>query len=88
MKQNTLWATAHINGVSGYLNIVCPTKKKENPSYKATGGYLKIIEPMKSPQKWWNGLYKVEKNIVMSLPNFDADIFKKITGIEVKKEKQ
>lgn len=62
-------------------------EKKENPSYKSTGGYLKIIEPMKSPQKWWDGLYKVEKNIVMSLPNFDADIFKKITGIEVRKEK-
>jgi hypothetical protein len=63
-------------------------EKTENPSYKTTGGYLKVEVPKNSPQKWWNNLPKMKKNIVMGLPNFDADIFKKITGIEVRKEKQ
>ena len=63
-------------------------EKKENPSYKTTGGYLKVEVPKNSPQKWWNNLPQMKKNIVMGLPNFDADIFKKITGIEVRKEKQ
>ena len=61
-------------------------EKKETPSYKTTGGYLKTIKPKHSPQKWWDGLHNVKKDIVMSLPNFDADIFKKITGIEVRKK--
>lgn len=63
-------------------------EKKENPSYKTTGGYLKVEVPKNSPQKWWNNLPQMKKNIVMGLPNFNADIFKKITGIEVRKEKQ
>lgn len=62
-------------------------EKTENPSYKTTGGYLKVEEPKYSPQEWWNNLPKMKKDIVMGLPNFDADIFKKITGIEVRKEK-
>lgn len=61
-------------------------EKKENPSYKTTGGYLKTIEPKYSPQIWWDNLPQMKKDIVMSLPNFDADIFKKITGIEVRKK--
>lgn len=61
-------------------------EKKDNPSYEFTGGYLKVEEPKHSPQIWWNNLPQMKKNIVMSLPNFDADIFKKITGIEVRKK--
>lgn len=38
-------------------------------------------------QKWWNiGLTVSEKQIILSLSNFDADIFKEITGIDVYKE--
>lgn len=34
-------------------------------------------------QKWWNELDDAERKAVMSLPNFDKEIFKEITGIEV-----
>lgn len=61
-------------------------EKKENPSYKTTGGYLKTIKPKRSPQFWWNNLPQMKKNIVMSLPNFDADIFMQITNIDVRKK--
>ena len=69
-------------------NCMSDKEKKEYPSYEFTGGYLKAIEPNNSQQNWWNNLPQMKKNIVMDLPNFDADIFKKITGIEVRKEKQ
>lgn len=62
-------------------------EKKENKFYKTTGGYLKTIEPMQSPQEWWDDfLSDHEKETVMSLPNFDADIFMQITNIDVRKK--
>ena len=62
-------------------------EKTKNPSYKFTGGYLKVEEPKYSPQEWWDGLPDQKKEAIMTLPNFDANIFKEITGIEVRKEK-
>ena len=32
---------------------------------------------------WWYNLSDYEKNVIKSLPNFDAEIFKEITGIDV-----
>lgn len=59
-------------------------EKQENPTWESTGGYLKIIEATnEDKQKWWDNLDDEEREEVMSLPNFDKEIFKKITGIEV-----
>lgn len=42
---------------------------------------------MQSPQEWWDDfLCDHEKETVMSLPNFDADIFMQITNIDVRKK--
>ena len=62
-------------------------EKTKNPSYKFTGGYLKFENAKEQAQEWWDRLPDRKKEAVMTLPNFDADIFKKITGIEVRKEK-
>ena len=60
------------------------SKKEENPTWERTGGYLKTIEVTdEEKQEWWDNLDDEEREEVMSLPNFDKDIFKKITGIEV-----
>ena len=32
---------------------------------------------------WWNKLSDYEKGIVKKLPNFDKEIFKEITGINI-----
>lgn len=32
---------------------------------------------------WWKNMSDENKNIIKSIPNFDAEIFKEITGIEV-----
>ena len=58
-------------------------EKAAHPEYKVTEGYLKHIEKETGRQMWWDGLSDKEKEIVMNLPNFDKDIFKEITGIEV-----
>ena len=58
-------------------------EKAQNPSYKVTGGYLKKCKADKTPQEWWDSLCENDKNEVMSLPNFDADVFYECTGIRV-----
>ena len=59
-------------------------EKKDNPSYKTTRGYLKqIIVSKEEKQEWWDRLCKEAKNEILSLPNFDKEIFREITGITV-----
>ena len=36
-------------------------------------------------QGWWNSATKGEKAKILDLPNFDADIFEEITGIDLRK---
>lgn len=33
--------------------------------------------------KWWSQMTEKNKEIIQSMPNFDAKIFKDITGIEI-----
>lgn len=58
-------------------------EKEQHPEYSVTGGFLKHIEKETGRQMWWDGLKDRKKTIVMNLPNFDKDIFKEITGIDV-----
>ena len=60
-------------------------EKEQNPDYKTTGGFLKMVEPSRSAQEWYNGLSSGDKKCILELPNFDAGIFLKITGIDVRK---
>ena len=43
-------------------------------------------EIFEEQQKKWNQLRQQQKNIVMSIPNFDKAIFKEVTGIDVDRE--
>ena len=59
-------------------------EKSENPTYKTTGGYLKVLDESECAQMWWDGLSEKNRKIIKDIPNFDADKFKECTGIEVK----
>ena len=60
------------------------SEKEENPTWECAGGYLKTINATKEDkQAWWDNLDDEEQEEVKSLPNFDKEIFKEITGIEV-----
>ena len=56
-------------------------EKDENPSYKTTGGYLKITGKKLNRQEWWDSLTEEDRDTVKALPNFDAKKFYKCTGI-------
>ena len=58
-------------------------EKKDNPTYKITGGYLKVDKSNEDLQKWWDNLKQRERRAVYELPNFDAEKFYKCTGIKV-----
>lgn len=61
-------------------------EKEKNPNAETTGGYLKkerVTQERK--QKWYDALSEDDKNAIKSLPNFDADIFEEVTGINVRK---
>ena len=51
-------------------------EKEQHPEYKITNGYLRELDKSECGQLWWNGLSDHEKDIIKSLPNFDAEIFK------------
>ena len=60
-------------------------EKEQYPEYKTTDGYLKELDESECVQIWWDNLSFSEKKIIEALPNFDAEIFKEITGIDINK---
>ena len=66
-----------------WSNEMSDVEKAEHPEHETTGGYLKIRDNTDCCKEWWNGLNQREKQVIMSIPNFDADIFEEITGIRV-----
>ena len=58
-------------------------EKEQHPEYSVTGGCLKHTEKESERQVWWNNLSELNKNVIKQLPNFDKEIFKEITGIDV-----
>ena len=68
-----------------WVNFENMTKeeKRANPNAETTNGYLKTIKPKMSVQEWWENLSSINKNIILNIPNFNREIFKEITGIEV-----
>ena len=66
-----------------YEEDMTDQEKEENPTYKTTGGYLKVLDESESAQIWWDRLEDEDKNTVKYIPNFDAEKFEKCTGIKV-----
>ena len=65
------------------LSDMSDEEKIVHSTCKTTGGYLKILDESKCVQLWWNVLPEEDKQVILSLPNFDADIFEECTGIRV-----
>ena len=57
-------------------------EKEAHPEYKTTGGFLKVLDTSDCCVRWWENLDEYQRRIIRSIPNFDAAIFKQITGIE------
>lgn len=58
-------------------------ERAAHPTYKTTGGYLKVLDESECGQLWWNELSNHDKQIIKNIPNFDPGIFYECTGIKV-----
>ena len=66
-----------------WFDTMSDEEKAAHPEAKTTGGYLKERTTADNARKWWAGLDAADRNVIFSLPNFDAEIFKEITGVDV-----
>ena len=66
-----------------YAKNMTEQEKLDNPTYKVTGGYLKILDESEEAQKWWDNLSDYNQKIIKAIPNFDPDIFEQCTGIKI-----
>ena len=69
-----------------YLSDMTDDEKAAHPEAETTGGYLKERTTADNARKWWAELSADDRNVILSLPNFDVAIFKEITGIDVSKD--
>lgn len=91
-----------LNSDARYILMDCPSnvlawvwddemtddEKKQHPEYSVTDGFLRKTENQEARQEWWDDLCDFERKEVMNLPNFDKNIFKQITGIDVDHKKE
>ena len=72
-------------GVLNYIGWSDMTDEEKNahPEAETTGGYLKKSDSSECGIKWWRSLSDKEKAVITAIPNFNKEIFKQITGIDV-----
>nr|WP_207654153.1 hypothetical protein [Clostridium paraputrificum] len=66
-----------------YQSNMTEEEKEQYPSYKTTGGYLKVFTYEEAWKNLWNSITDEEKQEIINIPNFDKNKFKEITGIEI-----
>ena len=63
-------------------------ENKADPNFFVRGGYLKTYTWNEAWANYWENSDDKERQKVLNLPNFDAKIFKDITGIDVEVAKK
>ena len=58
-------------------------EKKNDPEFYIRGGYLKEYSYKEAWANYWRDTNEKDRQRVLNLPNFDAKVFKEITGIDV-----
>ena len=58
-------------------------EKATHPDWETIQGYLKKRDISECCHDWWMNLNMDEKRVIQNMPNFDAKIFKEITGVRV-----
>ena len=59
-------------------------EKQENPSYSHIGGYLKAFDYKDAFTKSVTEASKEDRDLIRALPNFNADIFLEISGVDLR----
>jgi hypothetical protein len=64
-------------------SVMSEQEKKDYPKHETTGGYLKTITLKEAWKNMWGNLTQDAKSAFTSLPNFNAEKFLEITGVDV-----
>ena len=88
------WKNTRAYDLLSYINIntwvyesdMTDEEKEKYPSYKATGGYLKLIPRAEASKKWWDSLNNYDKQELFNLPNFDLAVFNEIMELKITKK--
>ena len=67
-----------------YESDMSDVEKQENPSYSHTGGYLKAFDYKEAFTKSVTEASKEDRDLIRALPNFNADIFLEISGVDLR----
>jgi hypothetical protein len=59
------------------------SEKESHPKASVCGGYLKTYDYKEAWANLWEELTEEERESFKTLPNFDAEVFKEITGIYI-----
>jgi len=70
-----------------YAADMTENEKAEHPLWETAGGYLRTNDMKEEWKKAYENSSTREKELLMALPNFDADVFLEITGIDVRVSK-
>ena len=69
-----------------YESDMSNEEKIANPKFYVMGGYLKSIDFKTAFQKSWDEADEKDRALIKNLPNFDAEIFFEISGIDLRGE--
>jgi hypothetical protein len=69
-----------------YESDMTDKEKDAYPSYVLAGGYLKCREYKQAWRESWDKATAEDRAKVLNLPNWNNEIFKEISGIDVEKE--
>ena len=61
-------------------------ESEQTTTTEGLGGLLKTFSYENAWLNFWNEATREQKNCILELPEFDADIFKEITGIDVEEQ--
>ncbi len=68
-----------------YESLMSAQDKIDNPTFHTTGGYLKEYGYQEAFKKSFEDAHQEDRDKLHNLPNFDADMFLEISGIDVRK---
>ena len=68
-----------------YESEMSEQEKEDHDSYRITGGFLKVYDYKEAFQESYKNASNEDKELLLKLPNFDADVFFEISGIDVRK---